>query len=105
MPDAHPLSGPLTEGMLRDLERLARDLVDVEPQILALLLLGLERERVVAVGYRDDALAERLAATRLPPEVRDALAHALLRVWKDEEMHARYLHGLLLRQRALGTRL
>ncbi len=101
----NPLRGPLTEGMLRDIERLERELRDPEPQILALLLLGLERERIVAIGYRDDVLASRLAATSLPLAVRDALALALCRVWKDEEMHARYLHGLLLRQRALGTRL
>jgi hypothetical protein len=105
MPERHPLSGPLTEGMLRDVERLERELVEPEPQVLALLLLGLERERIVAVGYRDDVLAARLAATSLPHEVREPLARALRRVWKDEEMHARYLHGLLLRQRALGTRL
>lgn len=105
MSDPHPLTGPLTAGMLRDIERLDRTLGEPEPQILALLLLGLERERIVAVGYHEDVLAARLAATRLPPEVRDALARALCRVWKDEEMHARYLHGLLLRQRALGTRL
>ena len=38
-PDAHPLAGPLTEGMRRDVERLERRLPDAEPQLLALLLL------------------------------------------------------------------
>src|SRR5262249_37223437 len=69
-------------------------------EMVRLFLLALEREEIVAVGYREAAIARRLAAMPLAPEVRDLIRHALLWVWKDEEMHALYIRGAL---RHLGT--
>src|SRR6266536_1819827 len=33
----------------------------------------------------------------LPPEAREVIRHALLWAWKDEEMHAVYIRGAILR--------
>jgi uncharacterized protein (DUF362 family) len=66
-------------------------------EMLRLFLLALEREEIVAVGYREAAIARRLRAMPLTPEVRDLVRHALLWVWKDEEMHAVYIRGAILR--------
>ena len=65
-------------------------------EMLELFLLALEREEIVAIGYRESAIARRLAAMPIPAEVRDILHHALVWAWKDEEMHAIYIRGAIL---------
>jgi uncharacterized protein (DUF362 family) len=65
-------------------------------EMLALFLLALEREEIVAIGYRESAIARRLAAMPIADEVRDILRHALVWAWKDEEMHAIYIRGAIL---------
>jgi uncharacterized protein (DUF362 family) len=57
----------------------------------------MEREELVVVAYRQDVLARRLAAMNLPEDVRALVRQALLWAWKDEEMHAIYVRGALLR--------
>lgn len=66
-----------------------------------LLLLGLEREQMVTISYRDQLMSDRLRRTPLPPSTRELIRHALIWVWKDEEMHAIYVRGLLLRMGSL----
>lgn len=101
-----PAAFPLVEGMRADLAEFRRRLgADPENEMAALLLMALERERIVAVGYRGDQMVERLRRARLSDHLNSVLVHILQQVWKDEEMHARYLHGTLLRQPALGLRL
>src|SRR5262249_43019135 len=56
-----------------------------------------EREEIVSVAYRESCMTARLAAMPLPPEVKDLIRHALLWAWKDEEMHAIYIRGAILR--------
>jgi uncharacterized protein (DUF362 family) len=70
-------------------------------EMVRLLLLALEREEIVSVGYRDAMIARRLDAMPIGPRVRDLILHALAWAWKDEEMHAIYLRGAILR---LGSR-
>ncbi len=70
-----------------------------------LFLLALEREEIVAVGYRESAITRRLQSMPLPPEVREVIRHALLWVWKDEEMHAVYIRGAILRLGSTRLRL
>jgi uncharacterized protein (DUF362 family) len=65
-------------------------------EMLQLFLLALEREELVSVGYREAAIVRRLATMPLSAEVRDLIHHALVWVWKDEEMHAIYMRGVLL---------
>jgi uncharacterized protein (DUF362 family) len=66
-------------------------------EMLELFLLALEREEIVAIGYRENAITRRLARMPIPPDVREILRHALIWAWKDEEMHAIYIRGAILR--------
>ncbi|HEY0094522.1 MAG TPA: hypothetical protein VGB96_09370, partial [Archangium sp.] len=65
-------------------------------ELRALLLLALERERIVAVAYRDEVMRERLASVAMPEESRALMRQALAWAWRDEEMHATYTRGVLL---------
>jgi hypothetical protein len=62
-------------------------------EMLDLFLLALEREEIVAIGYRESAIARRLAAMSVPGDVREVVHHALIWAWKDEEMHAIYIQA------------
>ena len=62
-----------------------------------LLLLALEREQIVAVAYREEAVAGRVAALDVSDDARDCIRQALVWIWKDEQLHAEYLRGSLLR--------
>jgi uncharacterized protein (DUF362 family) len=73
--------------------------------MLALLLMALEREEIVSLAYRQARIAARLRATPLPDDARRLLEHALVWVWKDEEMHMVYVRGALLRIGRWPTRL
>ncbi len=68
-----------------------------------LLLLALEREQIVAVAYREEAVAGRVAALDVSDEVRALIHQTLVWIWKDEQMHAEYLRGELLRAGGLGS--
>ena len=69
---------------------------DVEREHL--WLLALEREQVVAVAYREDFMAERLADLPVDDARRALVRQTLVWIWKDEELHAEYLRGLLLQR-------
>jgi uncharacterized protein (DUF362 family) len=69
--------------------------------LVRLCLLALEREEIVSVAYRDERIAARLAKMPLPDSIRRTIQHALMWAWKDEEMHAIYIRGAILR---LGSR-
>lgn len=66
-------------------------------ELTRLLLLALEREQLVSVAYRDELIERRLSAMPLAADVQDVIRHAIAWAWKDEEMHAIYTRGLLLR--------
>jgi uncharacterized protein (DUF362 family) len=70
-----------------------------------LWLLALEREQIVAVAYREEAVAGRVDALDLEADVRALLRQTLVWIWKDEELHAEYLRGLLLLHRGLVSTL
>ncbi|HEX8201395.1 MAG TPA: DUF362 domain-containing protein [Isosphaeraceae bacterium] len=70
-------------------------------EMVRLLLLALEREELVSVGYREAMIARRLRTMPIEPPVRALIHHALAWAWKDEEMHAIYLRGAIFR---LGSR-
>jgi uncharacterized protein (DUF362 family) len=75
-----------------------------DKEMVQLWLMALEREQIVAVGYDDELIRRRLDATPLPAAVRDLVRHALIWAWKDEEMHAIYIRGALLRSSGLFLR-
>jgi uncharacterized protein (DUF362 family) len=70
-----------------------------------LWLLALEREQIVAVAYREDAVAGRVAALQVEDGVRALIRQTLVWIWKDEELHEEYLRGLLLKRRGLTASL
>ncbi len=61
-----------------------------------LLLLALEREQIVAVAYREEAVAARVAELDVGDAARALIRQTLMWIWKDEQLHAEYLRGLLL---------
>jgi uncharacterized protein (DUF362 family) len=61
-----------------------------------LLLLALEREQIVAVAYREEAVAGRVAGLDVGDAARALIRQTLMWIWKDEQLHAEYLRGLLL---------
>ncbi len=67
----------------------------VQEQIVRLWLIGMEREQLVAVAYAEDRIADRLARMPIDDDVRAVILHALRWVWRDEEMHATYVRGVL----------
>ncbi len=67
-----------------------------------LLLLALEREQVVAVAYREEAVAGRVAGLDMDADARACLRQTLVWVWKDEQLHAEFIRGALLREGGLA---
>lgn len=63
-----------------------------------LWLLALEREQIVAVAYREEAVAGRVDTLEVSDELRSLIRQTLVWIWKDEALHAEYLRGLLLKR-------
>lgn len=74
-------------------------------QMRALHLLGVEREQIVAVSYREDVLRERIRDLPVDDEVRSLVRHAMRWVWKEEQMHTVFVRGALLRHGSWWLRL
>ncbi len=68
-----------------------------------LLMLALEREQIVAVAYREEAVAGRVAALDVGDTARALIRQTLVWIWKDEQLHAEYLRGELLRSGGLAS--
>src|SRR5215204_2631823 len=73
-------------------------------QLIRLFLLALEREEIVSVGYREELIAARLNSMPISDQEREIVRHALLWIWKDEEMHAIYIRGAIFKVGALSLR-
>ena len=98
--------GEVTEEFADELAQLQRQYIGrPDKEMIRLFLLALEREELVAVAYRESTLYQRLQAMPLDDEVRDLIRHALLWIWKNEEMHAIYIRGALLKYGSLQLRL
>lgn len=82
-------------------ERHARNLGRPDRELTEHLLIGLQRERVAAVGFDVGRLSDRLRRTQLSNDAQQLIAQAVGQIWLDENMHARYLLGVLLRQKHL----
>src|SRR5438477_61045 len=95
------------DSFAREMEELSRRYRgQPEREMMYLLLLALEREEIVSVGYRETMILQRLRSMPIPADVQDLMHHALVWAWKDEQMHAIYLRGAILRlgNRGLRTR-
>jgi hypothetical protein len=73
-------------------------------EVTQLLLLALEREQIVSVGYREETIARRVGTMPVDEPTREVIRHALVWVWKDEEMHAIYIRGALFKMGGLWLR-
>ncbi len=90
--------GVVYDEFVRELEGWERKYAGQPRTLLVrLFLLALEREEIVSVAYRESLIGRRLALMPLRAEVRELIRHALLWAWKDEEMHAIYIRGAILR--------
>jgi hypothetical protein len=90
--------GAVYEEFQRDLASWQRKYAGRPRQeMIHLFLLALEREELVSLAYREAAIVRRLATMPLDAEVRDLIHHALIWVWKDEEMHSVYIRGAILK--------
>ncbi|MEP7124401.1 MAG: DUF362 domain-containing protein [Byssovorax sp.] len=96
----------LTQAIRAEIaERRARNVGRPDRELLEHVLVALQRERVVAVGFDTERLGERLARTPLPAEASETIARAVGQIWVDENMHARYLMGLLDQQANLALQI
>lgn len=102
------MSSDLEQVLLTDVQRLLdrwavryRDRPDL--QRVHLLMLALEREQIVAVAYREEAVAGRLTELQVDAATRALIRQTLVWIWKDEQLHAEYLRGELLREGGLGS--
>jgi uncharacterized protein (DUF362 family) len=90
--------GMIYSTFQRELDSWANRYADSpEREMVALCLLALEREELVAIAYHEDLIAQRLASMPVSNEIREIIQHALVWAWKDEEMHAIYVRGALLK--------
>lgn len=96
MSDTH--SSPIYEEFVRELAVL-RERCQGNPrrEIIQLFLMALEREEIVSIAYRESLMQRRLEAMPLSNEVREVIRHALVWIWKDEEMHTIYIRGAILK--------
>jgi Domain of unknown function (DUF362) len=98
----------LEDVMLDEVEQLlARWRLEYagRPEVEAehLWLLALEREQIVAVAYREEAVAGRIDALDLSDDLRATLRQTLVWIWKDEGLHAEYLRGILLQRGGIAS--
>jgi hypothetical protein len=90
--------GAVYDEFVRELAAWEQRYADQPRELLVrLFLLALEREEIVSIAYRESLMTARLAAMPLTPETRELIRHALLWAWKDEEMHAIYIRGAILK--------
>lgn len=88
--------GSVYDEFARELAAWQVELKDrPDEEVRRLWLLALEREQLVSVAYAEDRLRNRLES--LPAELRALARAALAWVWRDEEMHAVFIRGALLR--------
>jgi hypothetical protein len=102
--DDRPARGAsITMGAVYD--EFQRELADVKKtcagdprrELIQLFLLALEREELVSIGYRESLMQQRIAAMPVADDVKILLRHALVWIWKDEEMHTIYIRGAILK--------
>ena len=89
------LTARLLADTERELERMSAS--DSDDLLRRFLLLSLEREQVAAIAYSEDLLIHRLTELDVSPEIAELLRRVILWVQRDEELHAQYLRGLLVR--------
>jgi len=70
---------------------------DPQREMIRLFLIALEREELVSIGYRESLMERRIQAMPLADDIKELIRHALVWIWKDEEMHTIYIRGAILK--------
>ncbi|HLY28492.1 MAG TPA: DUF362 domain-containing protein [Aggregatilineales bacterium] len=97
--------GEVYDQFVRDLEGWRVQYRDnPRREIILLLMLALEREAIVATAYREQIVARRLHTMPVSEGVQELIRHALIWAWKDEEMHAIYIRGVIFKMGSLSLR-
>ncbi len=90
--------GAVYEEFLKEMASLRRRYAHrPRKELIHLLLLALEREEIVSISYRESLMAHRLQSMPLDDATRELIRHALVWIWKDEEMHTVYVRGAILK--------
>src|SRR5882724_3482292 len=96
--DNGPCVGGISKEFERQLKKWRRQYAgNPRREMIRLCLLALEREEIVSVAYREERMLSRLQSMPIAQELRNIVHHALLWAWKDEEMHAVYIRGMILK--------
>jgi hypothetical protein len=78
---------------------------DPRGELVALLLLALEREQIVAVAYTDKVVEARVATLTAGRALREIVRRGIAWAWRDQEKHAIYTRGILLGFAPFGVRM
>lgn len=90
--------GAVFEAFQRELAAVRQACADnPRKEMIHLFLLALEREELVSIGYRESLMQQRIASMPIDDAVKELLRHALIWIWKDEEMHTIYIRGAILK--------
>lgn len=86
------------EEFLKELELVQkRARGDKRKELIRLLLIALEREKLVTISYRESLMASRLQEMPLPEDAKALFRHALIWIYRDEDMHTVFTRGALMR--------
>ena len=84
----------------KELAALAKKYHDKpDKELNKLLHIALEREELVTTAYRANFLSGNVEKLSLDKELNAIVKHALIWVWKDEDMHTVYTRGALLKSK------
>jgi len=98
--------GSVYEEFQEELRRLGQKYADnPRKELIQLFLVALEREEIVSVGYRESLMTDRLSRMPIADDVREIIHHALVWIWKDEEMHSIYIRGAILKLGSMRLRI
>ena len=88
---------------LREIELKYKD--NPEKELDALLYIALQREELVATAYRATFIESNIDKLPLTDDLKTLIRHALIWIWKDEDMHTVYTRGALLKSQNLFHRI
>lgn len=90
--------GEIYNEFVKELDQIALKYKDrPEKELDALLHIALEREELVTTAYRADFLQKNIDRLPVDNDLKVIIRHALIWIWKDEDMHTIYTRGALLK--------
>lgn len=90
--------GKIYDEFAEELDKIAHKYQSrPEKELDVLLYIALQREELVATVYRATFIQRNIERLNVPHEAKQAIRHALIWIWKDEDMHTVYTRGALLK--------